>query len=239
MQRCPAVLLPHAGWEFSGAVAAKTLVDLDLPEEVLLIGPAHTGLGARFALAIYPRWKIPEREIPTASALIGDLLAGAPLLCADNLAHLREHSLEVLLPLLAYRQPRLQIAPLLLGICNYEETTLLAQQLAAVFRKRERQPLVVVSSDMNHFATDEATRKLDAKALNALCEEGPEALYQTCRKKDSSMCGMLPMVTAMQLMRELHGKIRYQLVDYRTSGQVTGDLTRVVGYAGVRFYHEQ
>jgi AmmeMemoRadiSam system protein B len=96
-------------------------------------------------------------------------------------------------------------------------------------------PLLVISSDMNHFATDAENRRLDALAIEAMQRCDPEGLYETVIEHNISMCGVLPAVIVLDTLRRLGTLSRAQQVDYGTSADVTGDVSRVVGYAGMLF----
>ena len=108
-----------------------------------------------------------------------------------------------------------------------------AAGLAQVMRSLAVPPLLVISSDMNHFASDAENRRLDEIALAAMETLDPERLYETVTSRRISMCGMLPAVIVMETLRNLQQLKRSERVAYGTSGDVSGDLSRVVGYAGM------
>ena len=119
-----AVVSPHAGWRYSGALAGKLFAGVVVPERVLVIAPNHTGRGPRASLwsgdspagAPPASWTLPGLEIPIDAPFVSSLLAEAPgLLRADREAHEDEHAIEVLLPLIAVRQPKLRLAAMVLG----------------------------------------------------------------------------------------------------------------------------
>src|SRR6516162_3372537 len=100
---------------------------------------------------------------------------------------------------------------------------------------REERPLLLISSDMNHFSTDEENRRLDAIALSALERLDPRALYEALTENHISMCGLVPAVIVLETLRRLGGLHRAERVGYATSADVSGDKSRVVGYAGMLF----
>jgi AmmeMemoRadiSam system protein B len=110
-----------------------------------------------------------------------------------------------------------------------------AEQLAGVLGRLEERPLLVVSSDMNHYANEAQTRLRDRMALDALAALDPERLYRTVFDQQISMCGVLPAVVAMKTLRRLNSLSRYEEVGYTTSAEASGDRQRVVGYAGALF----
>ncbi len=93
--------------------------------------------------------------------------------------------------------------------------------------------MLVISSDMNHFASDRENRRLDEIALKAMERLDPAHLLATVTEHNISMCGVLPTVIVMECLRQLGGLETCQRVGYATSGEVSGDTSRVVGYAGV------
>ncbi len=104
-----------------------------------------------------------------------------------------------------------------------------------MLRRREDRPLLLISSDMNHFAADAETRRLDGLALAALETLDPQEVYRVVRRNHISMCGVLPAVIVLETLRRLGGLTRAERVGYATSADAGGDPGRVVGYAGMLF----
>lgn len=234
-----AVMLPHAGWVFCGATIGMTLARVAVPESVIVVGPRHTPYGANWSVAPEDAWAIPGGEVPVDRALADRLNELVPYMQVEPMAHRMEHGCEVLLPFLLRKNPAVKVVPVVMGSAGYAETTLLAQGLAAAVRERRAaggEVLLVVSSDMNHFAPEAENRRLDALALDEVLQGDPHGLYEVCVQERISMCGMLPAAAVMQSI-QMHGvELRPELIDYRTSAQagVPGvDASRVVGYAGV------
>ena len=246
-----AIMLPHAGWLFCGPTMGKTLAGVKLPKTLIIIGPKHTPLGPTWSIANHRAWQIPGATIPLATALVQRLSRAIPQLACEPEAHRQEHAAEVLLPFLLRLRPDLQIVPIVLGPCAFEETAVLAHELAAILRdtqaKGEEAPLLVISSDMNHFAPEAENRRRDMLALDAMQTGDPRRLYDACMQNDISMCGLLPAVTIMQALQSAAPgpsdiapgspgqtpPIHPRLVDYTNSAAASGDTSRVVGYAGV------
>jgi AmmeMemoRadiSam system protein B len=161
------------------------------------------------------------------------LAEAIPGLQLDAAAHQREHAVEVELPLLSRLAPDARVVGIAIGAGNVEQCRRFADGLAAVLQKRQEPVLLVISSDMNHFATDDENRRLDAMALEAMETLDPEALYRVVRDNQISMCGVLPAVIVLETLHRLNRIARCERVAYATSADVTGDTSRVVGYAGV------
>jgi AmmeMemoRadiSam system protein B len=148
-----------------------------------------------------------------------------------------EHGTEVILPFLQKLNPRVQVVPMTIGTCTYEQTAIIAKGLALASLMEESvhgvAPLLVISSDMNHFASEQVGRELDRTALRTMADGDPQRLYQTCIEKNISMCGMRPAVAVMRALQTTTPVIKPELVYYTTSAATSGDTSRVVGYAGV------
>jgi AmmeMemoRadiSam system radical SAM enzyme/AmmeMemoRadiSam system protein B/AmmeMemoRadiSam system protein A len=229
----PAAMVPHAGLRFSGRVAAATLRRVRIPDTVIVLGPKHTALGMEWAVAPQQTWALPGGDVESDVVLARRLSQAIPGLELDALAHQREHAIEVELPLLARLAPGAKVVGIAVGHADFDDCLRFAEGLAGVLRQRPERPLLLISSDMNHFANDPETRRLDAIALAALESGDPEELYETVRGNNISMCGLLPAVIVLETLRLLGGGGRAERAGYATSADVTGDPRRVVGYAGM------
>lgn len=225
-------MVPHAGYIYSGGVAGATLGRADLADTVLMLGPNHTGRGRR--LAVWPdgAWDLPGGGLAVDEALAGALLAADTRLCADYTAHVGEHSLEVVLPLLRAKNPATRIVPVVVAEPNPTVLGDVAVSMASVLSGWPSRVSVVVSSDMSHYVSHDAARDLDALALAEITALRPMGLYSVVRDRGISMCGVLPMTLGLFLAREL-GAVSAEVAAYATSGEVSGDMQHVVGYAGV------
>lgn len=226
------LIVPHAGYIYSGAVAGEVFAATEIPKRVILIGPNHHGTGGNIAVSGADSWVTPLGEIPIATALRDRLVAEISSLSVDDQAHRYEHSLEVMLPFLLRRQPELQIVPIALGHLSLTDCLQLGSSLAEVLKNQEDEVLLLASTDMNHFSSAKISEKLDFMAINAMTAYDPQRLYKVVGENQISMCGVLPTVTVMQAAHDL-GASECKLVRYSHSGQVNGDNSSVVGYAGL------
>lgn len=225
-------MAPHAGAVYSGPVAGKTLGAANLADTLLLLGPNHTGRGARMAVWPDGAWRIPGRDVPVEAALAEALLAAAPGLSPDRAAHLGEHSLEVLLPFLTAVRPECRIVPVAVGEPRPGVLAETARAMAGVLAAWPDPVSIIVSSDMSHYLPDAAAKKRDSMALARVLALDPQGLFEVVRREDISMCGVLPMTLGLLIARAL-GATSARLAAYATSGEVSGDFDQVVGYAGV------
>jgi AmmeMemoRadiSam system protein B/AmmeMemoRadiSam system protein A len=234
-ERWPAAMVPHAGLIYSGRLAASVLRRLQFPETIIVIGPKHTQHGMEWAVAPHDQWSIPGATLASDAKLARRLADAIPGLELDAAAHQQEHAIEVELPFIARLAPRSRVVGIAIGQGDYESCCRFAEGLTEVIRDCDKQPLLLISSDMNHFATDEENRRLDEIAIQALERLDPEDVYETVTGNQISMCGVLPAVIVMETLKRLGGLNRAERVGYATSADVTGDTSRVVGYAGMLF----
>lgn len=233
-EKCAAigVMVPHAGYVYSGGVAGKTFAGVAIPPEVVILGPNHHGIGAPVAVDTCSGWTTPLGDVAIAAELAAAILAATPLATADTEAHRSEHSLEVQVPFLQAEARDAAIVPICLGRVPLDQLLALGDALATAMRTRPNLPLLVASSDMTHYESAEAARRKDHLALQHVLDLDPEGLFRTVRDQRISMCGVLPTVVMLRAALAL-GATRAELVAYANSGDVTGDQRQVVGYAGV------
>ena len=225
------ILCPHAGWVYSGAICAETVDRVRVPRTCLLLGPNHTGMGARVSLWSGGPWRIPGGEIPIAEDLSRRLLASGAF-TPDREAHRYEHCLEVIVPMLAARRPDLAIVPVVLGGLALRECIAVGETVARAVAEGDEDALIVVSSDMSHYVAADLARRKDALALAHVEAVDPEGLYTTVVEHGISMCGFVPATVGLAAARRL-GATAGTVVRYGNSGEASGDFDRVVGYAGV------
>jgi hypothetical protein len=233
-----AMIVPHAGYIYSGSTAGKTYACADLPRRLVILCPNHTGLGARLALDSEGSWRTPLGDVPVDARLAQALSAAFPALEDDPLAHRREHAIEVQLPFLQVLLGAFSFLPVVVGTRALGELEALGLAMAKVVSECEERVAIVVSSDMNHYEDAKTNRAKDSVALEAVLRLDPPGLFQVVNERHISMCGVAPAVAALFACQRL-GADRAELVDYTDSGMVTGDESQVVSYAGVRIFKGQ
>ena len=231
-----AAMVPHAGWMYSGRLAAKVWQRLKIPQQVIIFCPKHRAGGAQWAVAPHRRWLFPGGQLDSDPDLAMRLSTAIDHLELDALAHQSEHAIEVQLPILARLAPHARVVGITIGgTGNLSALQWFAHQMAGVLRDLPERPLLIISSDMNHFADDRENRILDRIALDAIETLDPAQVFQTVRLHRISMCGLYPCVIVMETLRQLGLLNRSELVGYATSAEANGSADRVVGYAGVLF----
>jgi MEMO1 family protein len=225
-------IAPHAGYMYSGPVAGAVFARLQIPELCLVMCPNHTGVGRPLAIVSEGVWETPLGSVPIASEFAAALKLRCPLLQEDSSAHRNEHAVEVELPFLQIRQPRVSFVPIALGTSQYEPLEQLGNAIADVIAERKAPVLIVASSDMNHYESDAITRVKDHTAIEPILRLHARSLYDVVTRQHISMCGFGPAVAMLMATKKLGGTSA-ELIKYATSGDVSGDRDLVVGYAGI------
>ncbi|MBI2570541.1 MAG: AmmeMemoRadiSam system protein B [Candidatus Schekmanbacteria bacterium] len=228
-----AVVSPHAGYRYSGLVAAKVYARAKPVRRYIILGPNHRGAGHPAAVVDEGAWETPLGQVPIDGDLAHALLSICPILAVDAFAHAWEHSLEVQVPFLQRTAVPFSILPIALFTRDFETCQELGRALAKVVADcpEDERPVLVASTDMTHYEADSTAREKDALARREIRKMNPEGLYRTVRNHRISMCGIIPTTTVLVACKEL-GADRAVDVGYQTSGDVTGDRSQVVGYAG-------
>lgn len=221
---------PHAGYIYSGAVCAETLKSIEIPETVIILGPNHHGQGADIALSKND-WEMPGGTVPINDQLADLLLSEVDEVEIDELAHRYEHSLEVQVPFLQALQKNITIVPIVLSQLSFSLCERLAEGLAQAVINYGMPVLLLASSDMNHYESREDSNRKDRMALENITAMNPLGLYQTILENRITMCGMIPVTVVLQASILL-GANTGEVVRYTDSGDVSGDTSQVVGYAG-------
>lgn len=227
-----ACVSPHAGYLYSGMVAGRLFAHLKIPRRVIVIGPNHTGAGAHIAVAPHEVWRTPLGDQAVDTDLAERLLAAVPAAELDSRAHWREHSIEVQLPFLVRRREDVVVLPVCLKRLSVDDCLELGSILAGIIREVGEPVGIVASSDMSHFQPVDVARTQDHLAIDAALDRDPAKLHGVVHRNRISMCGVIPATVALAAANRL-GAREAHLVDYATSGDVTGDTASVVGYAGV------
>jgi AmmeMemoRadiSam system protein B len=230
-----AVVSPHAGYVYSGAVAGELFSAVRVPSRAVVFCPNHTGVGEAAAIMSRGSWRMPWGDVQVDGETADRLTGECPLLREDPSAHLGEHSLEVQLPFLHRFRPDIRIVPVALGHLSLEECRVLGESTAKAVSGDPEPPLLVASSDMSHYVPDAVARRKDRLAIDRMLALDAEGLYRTVRSERISMCGMIPAAVALFAARLL-GAGSARLVKYATSGEVSRDFDQVVGYAGIAVF---
>jgi len=230
--RPKAVLVPHAGYIYSGKTACEVYKRIEIPERVVLLGPNHTGYGEPISVYNGNAWQTPFGIVKIDETLREEVLR-YPYAKPDEFAHLYEHSLEVQVPFLQrYARKEFKILPVVLSFLEYEIARDFGRYLGEVLRNKEA--LIVISSDMSHYISAEEARRKDEILISAMERLNTEELYFKALQYNITMCGVVPAVVGIEAAKVL-GATRGVVVDYSNSGDTTGDYSQVVAYLGMVF----
>ncbi len=229
-----ACVVPHAGYMYSGHVAAAVFSRIEIPRKVLILGVRHQPRGEPLAIMSHGQWRTPLGDVTIERALGLRLRGACPELQEDEMAHSREHSLEVEVPFLQELQPEFTFVPIAFGTTDVEALVKIGDGIARVVERFEEEVLIVTSSDMNHYEDEATTRRKDQRAIECMQRLDWQGLYDVCKRERISMCGLGPAIVTLSAMKKL-GAERGELVKYATSGQISGEYDSVVGYAGMIF----
>jgi AmmeMemoRadiSam system protein B len=236
LQTIIGLVCPHAGYMYSGPVAAHAYHDLAAdgkPDIVVLFGPNHTGYGSALSLMKDGVWRTPlgDLEIDTVTADL--ILKESSVIDVDDSAHTYEHSIEVQLPFLQYLYgSAFKFVPICFLMQDLESSREVGLAVAKALSGKNG--LVIASSDMTHYEPHQRAEQKDRMATNAAVKMDEELYFSTVETYSISTCGYGPMVAAITASKLLGAK-KARLLCYKTSGDITGDFSSVVGYASMSF----
>lgn len=230
-----ALVSPHAGYPYSGPVAAHgfgALAAAGRPDVVVIVGPNHGGFGEPVAVSEADRWATPLGEVPVHSELRDRLVRDTEFVVADERTHAGEHSIEVQVPFLQYLFTDIPILPIAMTRQDADTTTDLAAALEAGLGAVDGTAVLVASTDLSHYEPQRVAERKDEAAIERMCALDPTGLYETIASEDISMCGYGPTATVL-MVAEATGSTEGELLKYATSGDTAGSTAEVVGYASV------
>jgi len=230
------IIVPHAGYMYSGWVAGKVYGSIIPPDTAIIIGTNHTGLGERISLFPGEAFITPLGEVSVDKEISEDLIKSVPLLSRDVMAHLHEHSIEVQVPFLQYINPKVKIVPICLSKLSLEEVKELGKGIAEVIKKHsDKYILIVGSSDFSHYVPHEVAKKKDLMAIREILKLSEEDFLKVIYEEKISACGYIPIAVTINTCKNL-GASKAELVEYQTSGDIIKDYSSVVGYGGIIIY---
>jgi AmmeMemoRadiSam system protein B len=230
------LICPHAGYMYSGPVAAHAYYELAAdgkPDVVVLLGPNHTGVGSGLAVMNEGVWRTPFGDVEVDRETANEIVRQSHIVDIDDSAHKDEHSIEVQLPFLQYLYgSTFKIVP----ICFLMQDLSSAREVGQAVAKAlvNKKGVIIASSDMTHYEPQESAERKDKKALEAI-EAMDEVRFQSAIETyNITACGHGPIAALITAAKAL-GATEARLLCYKTSGDVIGDRSSVVGYAAVCF----
>ncbi len=228
------LLMPHAGYPYSGAVAGATISRVKFKDTFIIIGPSHSGLGKPFSVMTEGTWLTPLGEVEIDSELARQIVAVSEYAEEDYRAHQEEHAIEVQIPFLQYIKPDIRIVPIILAYAPSATYKEIGKDIARALKESNREAVVIASGDMTHQEPQATAERKDMKAIEAMLALDEDELTRRYEELHITMCAHGPLVCLIAAAKEL-GVNTAELIGYQTSGDTTGDYNSVVGYAGVIF----
>jgi len=235
------LILPHAGYIFSGPVATwgikRLAAENPLPTRFLLLGPKHTPYGAKASISAATEWKTPLGSVPVDDNLRDALKTIGSFEC-ENMAHTHEHSIEVQLPFLQrlFKENRFSIVPVALHYSSYNDCLFWGEAIGKILSKPEFSDVrFIVSSDFSHDAVRSDAYRLDAQAIDYIEQLDSKGFYELVVSEDRSICGFIPITVALVSLKKR--KATASRLTYATSMDIM-DHPRGVGYAAISFEEE-
>ncbi len=224
---CFGVVAPHAGYAYSGQVMATSYscIDKNFAGTFLVIAPSHRGIGPYTSEL---DWGTPLGTVSCNKALARSL--GIPL--SDRAIEAEENSLELQMPFIKYRFPDARIVPVLMGPQDYVHSLSLAETILASADISAAEVRIIASSDFSHYVPADVAIDNDTAAIEALFDLNIRSFYQRLREYNVSACGYGP-ISVMAVLAHHMGATNGKLIQYMTSGDTTGDMEQVVGYASI------
>lgn len=226
------IVSPHAGYLYSGLVAGNLYSRIKIPDTVVILAPNHTGYGATYSIWPDGMWRTPLGDVEVDEKVVDELAHVCPLVEKDQEAHLYEHAAEVQIPFIQYFNPNVKIVVMVISAGNIADLKNIGKCLSQVLQKLRPDALVVASSDMTHYESQASASRKDRIAIDEILSLDEDALYRKVSDMHITMCGIYPTIAMLVCSKE-RGAKKAELVRYQTSGDVSGDYDKVVGYAGI------
>jgi len=227
-------VVPHAGWRYSGSVAAYSYFALRerQPERVIIIGPSHREIFNGATIYDGPAFRTPLGEIPVDREFIAGLAPTEPLRLNSE-GHTREHAIEVQLPFLQHMySDEFRIVPVSMGTDDEKTVNALADLLVEHWTDDQ---VIIASSDLSHYHRYEKAVAMDTRFHHFLERGDLEGMRKARDQSKIEACGFGPVQTLMKIS-EQSGWSQFRVLHYANSGDITGDRSRVVGYLAAAVY---
>ena len=225
---------PHAGYMYSGPVAAHGFYEIALdgkPDTIIVLGPNHRGFGEDISIMAEGKWETPLGEIEIDTDIAEKIIKNSKIIRNDEKAHQYEHSIEVQLPFIQYIFGNdVKFVPICMTRQDINTDIDIAQSVCSSVAGKNI--LIVASSDFTHYEPQEYAENVDKQAINTILEFNPKKLYDMIYRQNLTMCGPGP-ITVMLIACKTLGAKKAELVKYATSGDVSGMYDQVVGYASI------
>ena len=232
------IVSPHAGYIYSGMVAANgfyKISSIDF-QDVIMVGPNHYGIGSWVAAMKDGTWETPLGEVQVNSQMAEEIRRRSSTLDFDDYAHSRDHCLEVQLPFLQYIKQDFKIVPVVLVSQKSDTAVDLGNAISETIMEKDslNSTLLLASSDFTHYEPNTEAHRKDGELIKTILALDVNRFYTVLERLNVSACGYGAIATMMVAAKKL-GATRGELLKYATSGDITGDVSAVVGYSSIVF----
>jgi len=232
-------VVPHAGYMYSGPVAAHSYAQFasdGTPDSIVILGPNHTGRGSGVSIMTKGAWETPLGIASIDANLAEQIRNSNSIIDDDETAHISEHSIEVQLPFIQFLYgDRIKFVPICMMMQDLQTSQDIARSIAN--GSRGKHVVVIASSDFTHYEPQNVAAINDKAAIDTIISLDSSKLNNLGETGRVTMCGYGPITTLMELAK-LEGNVHAKLLAYHTSGDITNDATSVVGYAAILFARE-
>lgn len=220
---------------YSGPVACHAYAELakdGKPDTAIIIGPNHTGMGSGVSIQTEGEWSTPLGTVEIDTATAKEIMKKSRFIEEDSSAQENEHSVEVQVPMLQFLYDKsVRIVPIVIMLQHLEICKDLSKAIAEVVSQRNA--IIIASSDLTHYESATIAQEKDGRAMSNIEQIKGEDLLKTVERYNISMCGPAPVATTL-MAASLLGAKSSQILKYTTSGEITGDMHSVVGYAAAK-----
>lgn len=231
------VMTPHAGYIYSGPVAAHTYHDIvedGFPETFVILCPNHTGMGSGLSTMASGTWETPLGNVQIDEEFADHMITNTGILDSDPSAHLKEHSAEVQLPFLQYFQDDFKFVPVTMWMQDIQTATELGTAIHQAIEELDRDVVVIASTDLTHYQPKDTAYRQDMQVLDAVEKLDEKMMMTHVIEMNISMCGYGPVAATLVASKKM-GAANCEIKKYATSGDTTGDQSSVVAYASAVF----
>ena len=229
-----ALVVPHAGYMYSGPVAAHSYFSLaedGKPEIIVILGPNHTGIGSGVSIMISGKWRTPLGDVEIDEDTAKTIVEKSKFVDIDELAHTHEHSIEVQLPFLQYVLRDFKFVPICMMMQDLRTSRDVGEAIASSIK--DKNAIIIASTDLTHYEDQKSASIKDRSVIESILSLDEEKLERIITEMNVSMCGPGPVAAAIYAAKLLGAKSAY-LLKYATSGDITGDYSSVVGYTSIK-----
>ncbi len=231
------VIAPHAGYIYSGPVAAHTYHEIaedGFPETFIILCPNHTGMGSGVSAMKEGSWETPLGLADIDAEFADLMIKNARIIDSNADAHIKEHSAEVQLPFLQYLNPDFKFVPVTMWMQDIETSTEIGNSIYKTASELGRDVVVIASTDFTHYQPQNVAQTQDMKVIDAIKAMDENLMMNRVAQLNVTMCGYGPVAATMVATKKM-GATNCEVLKYATSGDATGDKSSVVAYASAVF----